>query len=459
MDTEMKRIALALALLLAPSFAWAQCTGVFPINYVCGSITGGPPKAIPFTSFPSSITPANPTATAGPAAINGVASTYMRSDAAPAVQKGSSSQFGIVECDNTSISCPGGVLSAINSGSSIQNNLLFNGNMSIDQPNVGASIALTNSINHTIDGWNVHLNSSATGVTAQQVTDAPPGFSNSLKVTIGTGAGSVAAGDFLAIFQGMTVPVRDAMGEGQSGAVASSISCWMKSSIAGTFAYFFKTPTGTRTYVAPITINSANTWQDVPLANFPNDTVGTWTPSGAFGGFIEIGLASGSTYLTNTANTWLGGNYAMITGTTTSTFLTTTGATFQLTGCRLVQGATVGPYVLRQNELQLAQQQYEKTFDITVAPGTASTAGEYAADAFSATLRFNVSPKVTKVQTPIVTLYSPNSGASSKIYDVTGAADVTASVTVNGSGNTVGFVNPATSGHQYNYHAVIDSRL
>jgi hypothetical protein len=57
-------------------------------------------------------TGANPTATAGPAAVNGTAATFMRSDAAPAIQKGLSTQFGIVECDNTTVTCPGGVLTA-----------------------------------------------------------------------------------------------------------------------------------------------------------------------------------------------------------------------------------------------------------------------------------------------------------------------------------------------------------
>jgi len=55
-------------------------------------------------------TPANPSATASDTAVNGSASTYMRSDAAPAVQKGSSSQFGLMECDGTLLVCPGGAL-------------------------------------------------------------------------------------------------------------------------------------------------------------------------------------------------------------------------------------------------------------------------------------------------------------------------------------------------------------
>lgn len=36
----MKKLLLALALLLLPSAAWAQCNGVFPNNTVCGNVTG-----------------------------------------------------------------------------------------------------------------------------------------------------------------------------------------------------------------------------------------------------------------------------------------------------------------------------------------------------------------------------------------------------------------------------------
>lgn len=58
-------------------------------------------------------TPANPTATAGPIAVNGSASTFLRSDGAPAIQKASNSQFGIVEVDGTTITASAGVISAV----------------------------------------------------------------------------------------------------------------------------------------------------------------------------------------------------------------------------------------------------------------------------------------------------------------------------------------------------------
>lgn len=50
-DIAMKKILLALALLLLPSVCWAQCSGVFPANTVCGNLTASPktPSAVPFS--------------------------------------------------------------------------------------------------------------------------------------------------------------------------------------------------------------------------------------------------------------------------------------------------------------------------------------------------------------------------------------------------------------------------
>ena len=45
----MKKLLLVLALLLLPTAAWAQCSGVFPSGTVCGnnSLSAAPPRAIP----------------------------------------------------------------------------------------------------------------------------------------------------------------------------------------------------------------------------------------------------------------------------------------------------------------------------------------------------------------------------------------------------------------------------
>lgn len=47
----MKKLLLALFLFFAPSIAWAQCNGVFGASTVCGSVGGGIPGPIPFSSI------------------------------------------------------------------------------------------------------------------------------------------------------------------------------------------------------------------------------------------------------------------------------------------------------------------------------------------------------------------------------------------------------------------------
>lgn len=55
---------------------------------------------------------ANPTATIGIAAVNGSASTFLRSDGAPAIPQCSSSTFGACKVDGTTITAAAGVISA-----------------------------------------------------------------------------------------------------------------------------------------------------------------------------------------------------------------------------------------------------------------------------------------------------------------------------------------------------------
>lgn len=54
---------------------------------------------------------ANPTALAGDVVVDGTAHTFLRSDGAPAVQKATTSQFGLVKPDGSTIDVSGGVIS------------------------------------------------------------------------------------------------------------------------------------------------------------------------------------------------------------------------------------------------------------------------------------------------------------------------------------------------------------
>jgi len=48
----MKKLLLALSLCLSPLPAFANCNGVFNANSFCGTVSGGPPGQLPFSTIP-----------------------------------------------------------------------------------------------------------------------------------------------------------------------------------------------------------------------------------------------------------------------------------------------------------------------------------------------------------------------------------------------------------------------
>jgi len=188
----------------------------------CGTGTSCTSGVMTVTAPPSA---ANPTATAGPNAINGSAATFMRSDAAPAVQAGSSSQEGILEC-GTNTTCSGGTISvaavptAANPTQSIDGSV-HNGSattfMRSDAAPAVSSNAITNALSaqmaaHTIKGNNTASLANAADLTDAQVAAELPAFtgdsgSGGVKGSVPAPAsGDAAAGKFLAAGGGWSVP-------------------------------------------------------------------------------------------------------------------------------------------------------------------------------------------------------------------------------------------------------------
>ena len=99
--------------------------------------------------------------------------------------------------------------------------------------------------------------------TVEQSTDAPDGFSNSFKMTCTTADSSPAAPDYIQLripIEGQDVQHLD---YGSSGALATTLSFYVKSSKTGTFTYVLRTfDSGAGTRLAKnVTISSTNTWE------------------------------------------------------------------------------------------------------------------------------------------------------------------------------------------------------
>jgi hypothetical protein len=229
-------------------------------------------------------------------------------------------------------------------------NRIINGAMVIDQRNAGAAVTPTTST-YTLDRW-IAANSITSKYTVQQVSDAPTGFINSLKVT-SSAATSLGAGDYYYLQQNIEgLNVFD-FAFGTASAATSTLSFWVKSSLTGTFGGVLSNSAANRSYPFTYTISAANTWEQKTVT-ITGDTTGTWLTTNGTGLRVDFGLGVGSTY-SGTAGAWAATTYVSATGATS--VVGTNGATFYITGVQLEKGNTATSFDYRPygTELQLCQ--------------------------------------------------------------------------------------------------------
>jgi hypothetical protein len=278
--------------------------------------------------------------------------------------------YGTVNADVIQTSTSGGILGAGNA--SIMKNRIINGAMVIDQRNAGASVA-GNGV-YTLDRW--YAQASANGkYTVQQNAGSvtpPVGFSNYLGVT-SSSAYSVSGGENFSLLQGIEGYNIADLNWGSANAKTITISFWVRSSLTGTFGGSLQNSAQNRSYPFTYTISSANTWEYETIT-ITGDTSGTWLTTNGAGIYMWIGLGVGST-ASGTAGSWSGSNYTGATGATS--VVGTNGATFYITGVQLEVGSSATGFEYRQytTELQLCQRYYEKTYNISVVPGTVTEVG------------------------------------------------------------------------------------
>ena len=363
-----------------------------------------------------------------------------------------------------------------------ERNLVINGDCYIDQVNEGASVALVSGTPAYIcDGMKASLvTSNSAVVTAQQVTDGPAGLIKSLKLTTSTGA-AVAAGDSLTI----QIPIEGALmkyfGFGGSTPGAVSIGFWVKTGGNGAviFSMALQNSAGNRTYVpsnsykasTPVgtDIISYGAWTYISLVGVIGDIAGTWlTGNGTIGLNLIITVACGSTNQTSSTDQWLGSG-AFAANTIDNLGLTTTGATFQVTGIQVEPGPVCTQFSMKPYQLALldCQRYYEKTFPAGTAPAqNAGLGGALGSIAFGATageLYTQWNFKVPKAKTPTITTYNP-SASNANWRDVTGSSDVAVSVDPDTAKGTNGVfigsqTTALTANHHAYIHAVADARI
>jgi len=325
-------------------------------------------------------------------------------------------------------------------------NRIINGDMRIDQRNVGASVTPADS-NYTIDRWKCRLSQSSKYTVQQNAGSVTPpaGFSNYFGVT-SSSAYSVLSSDYFAIQQIIEGFNFSDFAYGTANALTLTLSFWVRSSLTGTFGGALQNSAENRSYGFTYAISASNTWERKTIA-IAGDTSGTWVGStSGIGLYVNFNLGTGSTYGAATSGAWASGTTAF-TPTGTVSVVGTNGATFYITGVQLEAGSTATDFERRPigTELALCQRYYQNRIGDSYSCGAAgqaySTSQVYAPTSFKQEMR----------SAPVINLATIGSAAnrisfmnSSLSHPTTIGTIIASSISVDGfqfqaSGFTSGF--------------------
>ena len=306
-------------------------------------------------------------------------------------------------------------LSKIQFGNTGRRNVIINGAMQLDQRNGGA---LTATANNTcfLDRWKLYLNGSC-AVSTQQLpatdgnvsslhTASGETFTNIMSIDCTTAA-SLGSSDLLGVIQliegGNSVPLA-----GRS----CTLSFYVKTNVTGQYYVTFKIGSG-RSYIAPYTVSSANTWEKKTitltmdtLANL--NTSGSITTSAGFQVYFGLRLGT-SAQQSNTLNAWHNGNFYGKSDQVT--WGTNTSDTFYMSGVQLEIGNAATDFEHRSfgEELALCQRYFETGIFSQRISGTIVRTGQ--------------SYMTTKRSTATVNVYYDSNKAAAGTINISNSAD------------------------------------
>ena len=285
-------------------------------------------------------------------------------------------------------------------------NILINSDMSIAQRGTSTS-SITSTGYHTVDRFQTEISSFGTW-TQSQSTDVPSGqgFAKSLKMDCTTADASPSASDFLVLTQKVEGQNLQYLKKGTSNAESVTLSFWVKSNKTGTYiAELYDS--NNRQISKAYTINASSTWEKKSIT-FDGDTTGTLTNSNATGLFINFWLGAGSDRTSGTLNTsWNSATSAnRVVGQVN--LADNTANEWYITGVQLEAGQTASEFEFLPVDVNLkrCQRYFQKSYDLTVVPGTVSGAGrqlqrgatqggQYMGDTINLETRMRAIPTVT----------------------------------------------------------------
>ena len=241
-------------------------------------------------------------------------------------------------------------------------NLIINGAMQVAQRGTSFTVSNDNWL-YLMDRFQFDENGASGAVLdITQSTDAPDGFSYSLKVDVSTADAALASGDGLRIQHKIEAQNLQHLGHGTSSAKPVTLSFWVKSNTTGTNTiWVYKQDSSSQTSFA-YTVNAADTWEYKTIT-IPADTSGAIDNNNDQGMMISWYLAAGTDFNSGTlASSWESLTNANRAPGQVNNFSSTSNY-WAITGVQLEVGDTATPFEHRSyaEELLACQRYYWDT--------------------------------------------------------------------------------------------------
>ena len=244
-------------------------------------------------------------------------------------------------------------------------NLIVNGAMQVAQRGT-SSTGVTGGSYQTVDRFRTAYNGTPDQleVTHEQSTDAPTGFSNSLKLTVTTAETTLGVNERIRLKQRIEGQNLQHLKYGTSDAEYLTLSFYVKSNVTGTYGIHFDNRDSSRSVCSSYTISAANTWEKKTVS-IAGDTTGSFDNDNARSLDVCWVLAAGTDYTSGTfATSWESDTNANNAPSGQADITDTVSNSWQITGLQLEVGDTATPFEHRSygEELLLCQRYYSEQF-------------------------------------------------------------------------------------------------
>lgn len=295
-------------------------------------------------------------------------------------------------------------------------NMIINGACMINQRFKSGTYTLSQDNYYPVD----RFRSWASGggqFTIQRSDNAPPGFKNSLMLTVLAEDSSITAGDYYTVQQRVEGYNFSHLNWGTSDAKPITLSFWVRATVTGKYGISFFPNGQSYNYVTHYNINNFDAWEYKTIT-IPGATSGTWLTNDSIGFGIWWDFGSGTLYETSTTETW--GQNGKFWPTGSKQMIATNGATFRMTGVQLEVGKNATEFEHRSygEELALCQRYFQK---IEVTHNTVAASGHVYSGTTNAAMQATLNCPLRTQPTVSLSGLTIYSSAGSHSYSLTGA--------------------------------------